>query len=54
MNLGWICRKGDVSTGILEMYMVQTCGYGIIMENEILGKRKHNDHIHRGLKLTCV
>ena len=38
MNLVWDCGKGDISTGIVEICMVQTCGYGMIMGKEIMEK----------------
>ena len=47
------CGKGDISTDILEIYMFQTCGCGMIMGKEILEKVKHNDYINRGLKM-CI
>lgn len=54
MNLVRICRKDDIFTNILGIYMIQGCGYGMIMGKKILEKIKHNYHIHRGLKLRCV
>lgn len=53
MNLGGISGKGDIYTSILGIYMIQPCGYGMIMGKKILEKIKYNYRIYRSLKM-CI